>query len=32
MFKEEHLKYFWHKKLIDTVIESQSEQAIQFEP
>lgn len=31
VFKDEHLKYFWHKKVIDTVIESQSEQAIQFE-
>lgn len=31
MFKDEHLKYFWHKKLIDTEIDVQLEQAIQFE-
>lgn len=31
MFKDEHLKYFWRKRLIDTVTESQLEQAILFE-
>lgn len=31
MFKDERLRYFWHQKLIGTVIESQLEQAIQFE-
>lgn len=31
VFKDERLKYFWHKKLIDTLIEPQLEQAIQFE-